>query len=345
MNNFSVIEVSDDRWSDIISKSLYSDFYHTQSYHSLEKEHRPVLLVVNFKDNFIALPLILRRISNSDYFDCTSVYGYCGPISNLNFDSLTEYHFIIFQQFLLDFFKERNVVAVFCRLHPIISHGEIFKNFGIVKDINTTVSIDLKISAEEQKKQYRKTNNSELNRLRSKGFEVFEAESKEEIDAFIAIYHETMHRVGASSTYFFTPQYFYGFLDNKCFKNKLLLAKKDGIIAAGALFTISKTILQYHLAGTTQEYIKEAPMKLIIDEARLIGNHLKLDFLHLGGGVGGSDKDSLFRFKAGFSQYRCFYQIWQMIVNPKKYDELVKNSNSDSQSSYFPLYQSVVKDK
>jgi hypothetical protein len=36
--------------------------------------------------------------------------------------------------------------------------------------------------------------------------------------------------------------------------------------------------MQCHLSGTTRNYLKESPMKLIIDEARLIGNERGLDF-------------------------------------------------------------------
>jgi hypothetical protein len=97
--------------------------------------------------------------------------------------------------------------------------------------------------------------------------------------------------------------------------------------------------MQYHLAGTTEKYIKETPMKLILDEARLLANQLNLDYLHLGGGVGGSDEDSLFRFKSGFSDKRGFYNIWKMVVDDEKYEKLVNELNVDTNSDFFPLYR------
>jgi hypothetical protein len=341
MNNFSVIEVADNKWSDILNKSLQYDFYHTQAYHQLEKKNRPVLFLAVFNNDFIALPLIIRKIPNSTYFDCTSAYGYCGPVSNLDFELIPNEYFSIFQEKLTNYFKQYNIITAFSRLHPLISSGAFFKDFGIVKDINKTVAVDLRISLEAQKKQYRKSNKSELNQLRIKGFEIVEAKSKEDIDAFIAIYHETMSRVDADEAYFFNHQYFYNFFKNNSFETKLLLAKKENEIAAGAIFTIANKLMQYHLAGTTQAFIKETPMKLILDEARLLGNELGLDFLHLGGGVGGSDDDSLFRFKKGFSDFLCMYQIWQMIIDEEKYDDLIQKLNADRQSNYFPLYRSV----
>ncbi|WP_347068298.1 GNAT family N-acetyltransferase [Flavobacterium sp. WV_118_3] len=339
MYNFSIIEANDNSWSEVIAKSKQYDFYHTQSYHRLEKENRRVLCVVYFDDNFVALPLIVRKIPNTDLFDCTSVYGYCGPVSTMDFETIPDAVINYFQEQLLHFFKANNIISAFSRLHPLISGEKMFANFGIIKDINKTVAIELNITPEEQRKQYRKSTKSELNQLKRKGFEVVKATTKSEIDAFIAIYHETMKRVNASDSYFFDHDYFYAFLDNKCFQNWLLLAKKDNEIAAGAIFTITNKIMQYHLAGTDEAFIKETPMKLILDEARLLGNDLKMEFLHLGGGVGGSDQDSLFKFKSGFSDYRCMYKVWQFIVDPEKYDELVGNRKV-VRSNFFPLYRS-----
>lgn len=339
MIKFSIVEIEDSEWKNIVSKSKQYDFYHTQSYHLLEKENRPVLCVAYFDDNFIALPLIIREIPDTNLFDCTSVYGYCGPVSTIDFDTIPEDVINYFQEQLLLFFKANNIISAFSRLHPLISGERLFVNFGSIKDINKTVAIELNITPEEQRKQYRKSTKSELNQLKRKGFEVVKATTKNEIDAFISIYHETMKRVNASESYFFDHKYFYTFLDNTCFQNWLLLAKKDNEIAAGAIFTITDKIMQYHLAGTTEAYMKETPMKLILDEARLLGNDLGVDFLHLGGGVGGSDEDSLFRFKSGFSDYRCNYKVWQFIADPEKYDELVKDCKV-VRTNFFPLYRS-----
>lgn len=338
MNNFFILKINDNKWSEIVNRSQAYDFYHTRSYHLLEKINCPVLFIVEFGFDFIGIPLIIREIPNSNYFDCTSAYGYCGPISNLHIEAISKHHVDGFQAALVSFFMDYKIVTAFSRLHPLISCGGLFKDFGIVKNINQTVAIDLRMTTDDQKKQYRKSNKSEVNQLRRKGFEVVEGYSKEDIDAFISIYYETMTRVDATANYFFDHQYFYDFLSSKCFSNKLLLAKKDSVIVAGAIFTISNTIMQYHLAGTKEEFIKQTPMKLIIDEARLLGNRLGLEFLHLGGGVGGSDDDSLFRFKAGFSDYRCQFQVWNYVVNQQLYDALCEGKNS--KSSFFPLYRS-----
>lgn len=344
MNKFSIIEVNDPRWSEIVKKSKHFDFYHSRSYHLLEKENRPVLLVASFNDDFIALPLIVRVIPNTSFYDCTSVYGYCGPISSLEFEDIPLETITYFKDQLMNFFESNGIVTVFSRLHPLISTDVFFDNFGLIKHINYTVAIDLRQTLEQQRAQFRKSNKNELNQLRRNGFEVVEAQTKKEVDAFIAIYHETMERNHACESYFFDHYYFYNFLKNKCFESKLLIAKKDGEITAGAIVTIVNKIMEGHLAGTAEKYLHDKPMKLIIDETRLIGNERGLDFYHLGGGLAGSDDDSLFLFKAGFSDYRCEYKIWQMVVDQGKYNELINGMEVDKNISFFPLYRAFEKE-
>ena len=343
INKFSVIEVNDSRWSAIVNKSKQFDFYHTQEYHLFEKENRPVLLVAFFNDDFIALPLIIRAIPDTDLFDCTSVYGYCGLISSTNIGDIPSEKIIYFKEQLLSFFENNRIVSVFSRLHPLITSDDFFNDFGLVKQINKTVAIDLRLSSEKQRMQYGKSVKCQLNRLRRNGFEVVNAQTKADIDSFVEIYHETMKRVGAHEKYFFSRNYFYEFLENEGFKSRLLLAKKDGEIVAGAIITITNKIMQYHLGGTADSHLKETPMKLILDEARLLGNELGLDFFHLGGGVGGSDDDSLFYFKSGFSDYRCDYQIWQMIIDSKKYKELSEKVTAAVNNTFFPMYRAESK--
>jgi hypothetical protein len=62
--------------------------------------------------------------------------------------------------------------------------------------------------------------------------------------------------------------------------------------------------------------------------------------LHLGGGVGGSDDDSLFLFKSGFAKSTGMFKVWRMVVDQQKYAECNLQTGADPGSSYFPLYRS-----
>lgn len=342
MNEPQIIAVNDPVWDTLLIGCKDYDFYHTRSYHQLETRnngHEAVLFVSHLEDSYMALPLVIRSIPQTPYFDCTSVYGYCGPVSTVSLDERAGPLIQQFQTDLKGFFREKNIIAAFSRLHPLIDTKAVFKDFGIIRDVNKTVAIDIGIGPDAQRQQYRKSNKSELNQLRKrKGYSVKQAETDAEIATFVQIYTDTMQRVDAAPYYFFELDYFRQMLNNSSYQAKLLLAIKDGQIAAGAIFTITNSFMQYHLAGTAAAYIYDTPMKLILDEARLMANEFALDFLHLGGGVGGSDEDSLFRFKSGFSKQFFQFSTWQHIFDESIYGELVEK-NGVKDHDYFPLYR------
>ncbi|MDF2553882.1 MAG: uncharacterized protein K0R36_2003 [Chryseobacterium sp.] len=337
MLKYEIIENNSPRWSEIVKQAAIYDFHHTAYFHKIDTGFASKLLLFSDDRNFIVLPVVIRPIENTVFFDITSVYGYAGPIyrfeDNYNPAKLLSF----FKLNFVAFCKEQNIVSVFSRLHPLIDQKPIIAGLGEIVDLNKTVSIDLTKSADEQRKEYRKSLKSELNQLSRKEIFVKEAGDKQEIDQFITIYYETMDRVNAASNYYFSKEYFYEFLNNSDFESKLLIAVKNDRVIAGAIFTMTEKIMQYHLAGTTEEFIRETPMKLILNEARLLGNQVTAENLHLGGGVGGQDDDSLFRFKSAFSKNFKQFSIWKFIVDQKIYDELSKDK---THTSFFPLYRS-----
>lgn len=327
-------------WREIIQSAYQHDFYHTYDYHQLAKQNRegtPKLFVFDNFDEFIALPLVERVIDKKrDLIDYTSVYGYVGPVYSC--EKLSEECLNGFKLELINYMLQNNVVSVFSRLHPLIKQNFILEDIGNVEQLNETIFIDLKLSKEDQRRKYRKSNKSEINKLR-KTINCRIAETDAELDKFIEIYLENMKRVNAVNKYFFDKEYFIRLLNAKDFKSELVLAFENDEIMAGAIFIYTQKIVQYHLAGTAEKYLHKTPMKLILDEVRLKSTNQRFDFFHLGGGVG-SQKDSLFRFKSGFSDNYRQFNLWKYIVNDEVYNELVaKRENEINDTSYFPLYR------
>ena len=149
-----------------------------------------------------------------------------------------------------------------------------------------------------------------------------------------------MKKVAATEDYFYDEDYFNRFLSSSCFEKIILLAKHKEKIYSGAIFTISNGIMQYHLSGALDFEGKHSLTKLIVDEARILATKLKLKFLHLGGGFGGSDKDTLFHFKSGFSDIRSQFKNWNFVVDQDIYNQLNKKVNVlEKDSNFFPLYR------
>lgn len=338
-NNVEIVSCGSVEWKEYLALAINIDFHLSSFYHSIDNKFDNRLFVFKDENGFIALPIVVRSIEGSNYFDFTSVYGYAGPLSNI--EEISKQNLDNFKDAFFKYCVTEKLVCGFSRLNPLINNQKaIMSSIGEVVDLNKTVFIDLTESLEEQRKSFRKSLKSELNQLRRKDYLVYEAKTREEIDAFISIYYETMDRVEAGEYYYFSHEYFYNFLNNTDFDSKLLLIKKDGEIAAGAIFTFTGEIVQYHLAGTKDKFIRDTPMKLILDEARILSTDLGYKYLHLGGGVGGHDDDSLFRFKSGFSKNFAQFSIWKTVLNQEVYDNLVKkNGLENSDSSYFPLYR------
>jgi lipid II:glycine glycyltransferase (peptidoglycan interpeptide bridge formation enzyme) len=127
---------------------------------------------------------------------------------------------------------------------------------------------------------------------------------------------------------------------------QLFVCLLEGKVICGGLFILCDGIVQYHLSGTLGEFLELAPMKLLLDTVRLWANERKGRVLHLGGGVG-AQEDSLFEFKAGFSDRRHEFAVWRWMLLPKIYDQLCqerrrwnsRNGFNSVATDYFPAYR------
>lgn len=340
---FQEIEIGSIEWDLVVKFSYFYDFYQTELYHSLEvcDNEKAIFLHGEYENQTISFPIIIRKIPNSDYFDATSVYGYCGPISSNDFTEISNDFVELYQTELINFFNDNNVISVFSRLHPLMNQLPLFLNFGNVVNINKTVAIDLKEPIDIQRQGYSRAYKNQINKLARKGYTT-RFLKLDEIDEFISLYYETMDRVNAKEYYYFKKNYFLKFLENNAFDSKIIIAENQfGEITSGAIFTITNKIMQYHLGGTKNKFLLDTPIKMVMDHARLFGSELQLDFLHLGGGVGGADDDMLFRFKSGFSKNFFQFSVWNLIIDEKKYGDLVRQNNVKLEDFpiFFPLYR------
>jgi len=326
-----------DRWNDIVRSMNRYDFYHLAEYHQLEHSGQPLLLCYSSKETSLALPVILRAVEGTDYNDITSVYGYVGPLSN---QKKPDEHIVRdFQKELLHFFDSHQVVSVFNRLHPLFDNQKsILSGLGEVIDVNQTVGIDLSLPEREQRRQYAHSVKNHINRLKRRHVSVKKLRTQEAIDCFIEIYRENMKRVNASEMYFFSNDYFYRFMEE--LPASLFLAYYEGEAISGSLFTSCNGIVQPHLSATRNDYLRWSPLKLVWDSVRIDAIKKNEKWMHLGGGVGGAD-DTLFQFKAQFSDLRYTFKTWRYIHNEEVYERLVseKCANPISNSSFFPLYR------
>lgn len=332
-----------ERWNYYVKQSYAYDFYHTYDYHMMENCGDPFLFVYEQEKLFIAIPLIKREIEASFYFDCTSAYGYTGPLSNIDFSHITAAVWEDFNAVFVNFLLSEKVVSLFTVLHPLFNQRNFLKEKHCLHIVGKTVALDLRQSIEEQRAQYRRPIRQKINQLRRNGFEVKLADTPEQLKEFASIYRENMIKVGASDRYLFDSSYFEDFMNAKDYKTELLLAYYQNQMVAGAMVVLTGNIMQLHLAGTRNEFLRESPMKLIFDEASLLGRARDMHFLHLGSGIGGKE-DSLFHFKRGFSECLFDFITVRQIINEKIYNKLVQDKLGNNEKpilDLFPLYRFI----
>lgn len=343
-----------DEWDGVVKAAKAYDFYHLYSYHRIagkNGEGEPFLFVYREGERFAAVPFLMREVSQVEgletagkgLFDVGSVYGYPGPLTNSK--KVADDFSRQFSRQLKQFFVEHSVVTAFTRLHPVLEN-QGFLTEGELIQLGETVSIDLSLSPEEQRKQFRKNHIRNIKRAYKNGVRVFLDEEWKHLDAFLDIYTLTMDKVNASQFYYFDRDYFLALRDGLGESLKLFAAEYEGKIISAGLFTVTGAMAQYHLGGTLPEYLKLSAFTCIIDEARAHAADRGAAVFHLGGGLG-SEEDSLFHFKAGFSHCRHPFYVWKFIVNPPLYKKLEqtkekwnrKNKLAYANENFSPIYR------
>ena len=340
-----MIEIIRDKknWDNIVKKCDFADFYHTYDYHDAAKAkgEEPALIHYTENNRTIVLPLLFRKVEYSFYKDATSVYGYPGPITK---NITSDFDYGLFQQELHRFLREQNIISVFSRLNAFIPLQEnCLHDLGQTETLGRVVYIDLTKTLDEQWSFYHKRLRTYINKSRTI-YTIKKAVALADIESFIELYYENMRRVNADAGYFFDEKYFLDLINSTDFETEVLLAinKVTGDVAGGAMFTKKNRIVQYHLSGTSERYLDLNPVKLLIDEMRIIGSQENYSYFNLGGGVG-SKEDSLYYFKSGFSKDSTPFKVWKYIVNQKIYDDLVLQRKDirycEETLHYFPRYR------
>ena len=343
------------RWMAALSRVAQYDFYHTPQYHEIAErngEGRARLFLLADEEHVIAVPLLIREcnavagLQGVSSFDATSAYGYLGPVSS---DPMPPPRFVAdFQSGLRETLGNLNVVSVFTRLHPLLPQFPLIAGLGIVQPSGETVSIDLTLPEEEQVAGLRLNHVRNIRKLRGMGATCAHDASRN-LDDFAGIYYETMRRVGAAPRYFFKRDYFTQLDELRGSFVHLFTCLLEGEVIAAGMFFACDGIVQYHLGATRAGYEALGPMKLVLDTARAWASRNGMKVLHLGGGVG-AQEDSLFRFKAGFSERRHRYYTWRWILDQDQYDRLSRTKREWNAEhgveivspEYFPRYRDNV---
>lgn len=336
-----------DKWDELLKGSVY-DFYQIPGFLKLEADyakHEPIYFYYENNEAKALIPLLKREISGlgkQTYYDLISPYGYPGIVVNRHFN---------YQEFnqvsaaFLEKSKEEKYVSAFLRLNPLTNNFIFNQTNQIQQKIHgNTIFLDLNDDIDELRKSYSSNHRRNIRKLNKNGFTAT-VDHWDDYKDWQHLYIDTMKRLNASPYYLYSEEYFDAF--RKALGDRLHLISlynPDGELCAGGLFSTFGEVIQYHLGGTHESYLNDAPTKLMFDFAAEWGQENQYKILHLGGGLG-SEEDSLFHFKKGFSNNLLTFSTMRFVTLPEVYNNLVnlnfkdKPEEKEKNNQFFPLYR------
>lgn len=351
---YEFLTPSSPRWTDTLNRMIY-DVYHLPEYlvlnASLEKGDAYAFIAEKGPNTFF-FPLIIRPITlalcgetKPMYYDAISAYGYSCPL--LKSDDTTDNFCSAALDLFLAKLQERNVVSVFSRLNPIMTCHEKLNKHGELIYHGSTISIDLGLSEEQIWRQMRRNHRNDIKKVAKKGYATIVDDDWQYWDKFLEIYNETMSRNEAEQYYYFTPQYFEQLRQALKGHIHLCVVLDQGEVASGGLFTEVNGIVQYHFSATADKYLTSGSSKALLHFMMLWEKNRGNRIMHIGGGLG-ANEDSLFKYKAGFSDTRHPFYTWRMISNPHYFSKLVSSwerisgKKADDINGFFPAYRKPI---
>ena len=352
MMQIESLTTNDQRWTSVLSR-LDHDFYHLPQYVQLEAKRlnaTPEAILVEDGEQLFFVPYLVRCCSTlfsemeTPFYDAVSPYGYPGILIShhgRNPDFAAQGLNALRQTL-----AERGVSAAFLRMNPIL--GENFaalfpKDFFY--DSSQTVIVDLEPNESELRKQVRRALQQTLKKCSGLGYTAQIVSLLDVIDPFVEIYQQTMDRVQAKDSYYFGRDYFVD-LAHLPGVHCCTINSGSTIVAACVLFECDG-LVNTHLGGTRAEFLSSSPFTMAMFESILWAKSRGNRCLQLGGGVGGRE-DSLLHFKTGFSDKRKNFHTSRMIIDERKYHQLVSLAAQASgktpekllTSNFFPAYRS-----
>jgi hypothetical protein len=198
----------------------------------------------------------------------------------------------------------------------------VLESLGTVVEHGDTVWVDLALGEDVLWEHTRATHRNLIGRLQRMGAVTRFDTELALLPGFVEIYTDTMRRVNAADSYFYSLTYFQQLREALGPRLTLAIVDLDGAQVCGGLFTESCGIVQFHLAGTAPGHRKLSPTRLMLHDVRRWAKARGNRLFHLGGGIG-AGADSLFEFKAGFSNLRAKFRTWRVISQPDHYARAV----------------------
>lgn len=338
-------------WSETLRKAGCADVYFTPA-HALSfagvEDGAPLLFVFEDRRGLYLYPFRERELAvlpGLEAFagrrDVVSTYGYGGPLAVVarEGEGFVEDALDAFDAFC----RERGVVSEFCRFHPLLGNAEGVRRRYRPALLNQTVWVDLARAEEDIQGDMRSNVRRGVRKALRDGFVIECGQDEDAARRFHALYAQSMRHVGAARRYLFNEAFFPRLLRLHAGQASVCLVSRAGADVAGALYIWGGSDAHAHFSGLDRSRGESHAGKLAHYAAIMDCQRRGLKRFHFGGGYGGSDADSLMRFKAGFSPLRAAYHVGRRVHDQAAFLEACAAAGtSPERTDFFPAYRAPV---
>lgn len=286
-------------------------------------------------------PYILLPITDTDWYDISSPYGYAGPYCNdaALFDPA--------EQAFLQFVQTQPFVTEFVRYHYEYNQqvDQRFKHHITNLENRTIVLLD---STQGPKtiweKAFSSTNRNLVRKLQKEGYQ-WHLRTFEEADipAFMTLYNATMNNAQAADFYYFDNAFYQLLMSELGELIKISTIEKEGIIFSTALFFLSGKIITYYLSARNLAYPKITASNFLLSQTALWAAENGFECFNFGGGLSNDPEDRLYKFKRNFSPTTRSFYIGKRIHRPQNYqlliDRYIEQKGAECYAKVKPILQ------
>jgi Acetyltransferase (GNAT) domain len=344
-------------WTDAIGSDSEETFF-SAAYHVMSERiwgGEAFLAVIESNGNRLVWPYVLHGIPGAPgYWDVNAAYGFEGPLVKMASAGDDASFVNDALDYLMLRWREMGVVSAFTRFSPFHANEKPVERWlqasphvqGAVEETGHIVATDATKTAEERWCELRDSFKRTIRKGEKRGWQCEYDPNWERLDDFLAIYESIGVRNDFSARHRLTKQDFLA-IRNNLSSNAMLFHVKDGDrVAASGLCVTSGGVLHLMFGGPHSDYLPLGAYKFLLKYHADWSAERSLRYVNLGGGRGGSDADSLFQFKCGFSSFQLPFCIGRLIVNSEKYNQLTEEVTRQQLAKglrptphFFPAYR------
>lgn len=166
--------------------------------------------------------------------------------------------------------------------------------------------------------------------------------------AFRHLYAETMDRLEAADSYYFSDDYFAQLCAGGYDRMRLVTVRdREQDVVAAAVMLLDERVVHYHLSASRRDAARLGANNLLIWTMLTWAAEHGHEAVHLGGGL--SADDGLYKFKRSFGGERTAFFVGRLVVDTAQYDALVDEHAASlgcpaaalRESDFFPAYRAV----